>query len=233
MRLLNLSLEKASISPEIQSFLDSILEIVIKFFIILFAAGTLGFEVSSLIGIMAAAAFAVGLALQGFLGNFAAGITIVFFKPYKVGDWVEISEKFGRVSSIQIFRTTIITPGQKTHIIPNGQVTDNIITNFSTQGHIRLELSVSMPYSESFPKVREVIMAALKSSPHILQDREPEIGIETYDSHNLILAVRPFINPDDYWEATFDTYQRIKAAFSEHGIQVAYSEGVELGRIGE
>lgn len=223
---------KANISPEIGTFLNSILDIIMKFVVVLIAAGILGFEVSSLVAVLAAAGFAVGLALQGFLGNFASGITIVFFKPYKVGDWVEISDKFGRVDSIKIFNTTIITPGEKTLIIPNGQVTDGIITNFSTRGHIRLELQVTMPYKEDFPKVKSIILNALAKVPLILQDPEPEIGIETYDSHNIVIAVRPFIKPDDYWEVTFDAYSKIKSAFRDHGVQVAYSEGIELGDIG-
>ncbi|MFK8103183.1 MAG: mechanosensitive ion channel family protein [Saprospiraceae bacterium] len=231
--LVKLSLEKANISPEILTFLSSIIDIILKFVVLLIAAGVIGFEVSSLIGVFAAAGFAVGLALQGFLGNFASGITIVFFKPYKVGDWVEISEKFGKVESIQIFNTTIITPGEKTLIIPNGKVTDDIITNFSMRGHIRLELTVTMPYAESFPKIKSIILETLKDAPNILQDPAPQIGIEQYDSHNLNVAIRPFIKPDDYWDVTFDIYQRIKDAFHKHNIKVAYSEGIELGDIGD
>ncbi|MGK0390738.1 MAG: small conductance mechanosensitive channel [Maribacter sp.] len=227
------SLKKANIARETSSFLESIIDIIFKLIVLLVAAGMFGFEVSSLIGVLAAAGFAVGLALQGFLGNFAAGMTIVFFKPYKVGDWVEISEKFGKIDSIEIFNTIIITPGNKTLIIPNGQVTDNIITNFSTMGHIWLELNVTMPYAESFPKVKQVIKDALVDHPLILKEPEPVIGIESYDSHSVVISIRPFIKPDDYWEATFDIYEKIKEAFSKNSIQVAYSEGVELGKIGD
>ncbi|MEM9921590.1 MAG: mechanosensitive ion channel [Bacteroidota bacterium] len=232
-KLIDAALMKAKISPEIATFLGSILEIGLKFVVILIAAAMIGFEVSSLVAVLAAAGFAVGLALQGFLGNFASGITIVFFKPYKVGDWVEISDKFGKVQSIQIFNTTLITPGEKTLIIPNGQVTDGIITNFSTRGHIRLELQVTMPYEESFTRVKEVILESMKEAPNVLQDPAPQVGIEQYDSHNIIIAVRPFIDPDDYWDATFDILERIKRAFNSNKVKVAYSEGVELGPIGD
>ena len=231
-RLIGNALEKANIAPEISSFLGSLLDIAMKFVVILFAASIIGFDASSLVALLAAAGFAVGLALQGFLGNFASGITIVFFKPYKVGDWVEISDKFGKVESIKIFNTTITTPGQKILIIPNGQVTDNIITNFSTKDHIRLELEVTMPYAESFPKVKQIIMDSLKDFPQILEDPAPDVGIKSYDSHNIVIAVRPFIKPDDYWEVTFEAYRRIKKAFHEHGIKVSYSEGIEMGEIG-
>ena len=231
--LIDKSLERANVGPEISGFLSSILSILMKVVVVMIAAGFIGFEVSSLLGVLAAAGFAVGLALQGFLGNFASGLTIIFFKPYKVGDWVQISDMFGRVKSIQIFNTTLTTPGDKTLIIPNGQVTDNIITNFSTAGKIRIELNVTMPYEESYPKVESVIKEALASSQHVLQDPPALIGIETYDRHNIVIGIRPYINPDDFWDATFEVYGQIKKSFHKHGIKAAYSEGVELGPIGD
>ena len=225
-------LAKAFISPELEGFLTSMASIALKIIVVLFAAGTLGFQVSSIVGVLAGIVFAIGLALQGFLGNFASGMTIIFFKPYKVGDWVQISDVFGCVERIEIFNTLLVTPGNKTLIVPNGKVTDSIITNFSMKNYIRLELKVTMAYSESFPKVRETIEKALLDFPVILQDPAPIIGIESFDSHNILVSVRPCILPDDYWTATFETYQRIKHAFNEAGIEVAYSEGIELGKIG-
>lgn len=227
------ALERAKIAPEIAGFLSSILDIIMKIVVVMIGASILGFEVSSLLTILAAAGFAIGLALQGFLGNFASGLTIIFFKPYKVGDWVQISDTFGRVTGIQIFNTTLITPGDKMLIIPNGQVTDNIITNFSTAGKIRIELQVTMPYEESFPKVQKVINEALMNCENILSDPQPLIGIEAFDSHNIIIAIRPYIIPDNYWDATFEVYGKVKEAFRNNNIKVAYSEGVELGPIGE
>lgn len=225
-------MERANLDPEISGFFKSMASLALKFVVILIAAGTLGFEVSSILGILAGVVFAIGLALQGFLGNFAAGITIVFFKPYRVGDWVQVSDTFGKVDRIEIFNTILITPGEKTLIIPNGQVTDNIITNFSTQGRMRLELQVTMPYEESYPRVKSIIENALKDFPLIMEDPAPLIGIESYDSHNIIVSVRPYIHPDNYWLATFEALERIKKSFSDSDVKVAYSEGVELGKIG-
>ncbi len=231
-KVIKVAFEKANLGVEVTEFLSSLMELLLKAVVFLFAASILGFQVSTLLGVLAAAGFAVGLALQGFLGNFASGLTILFFKPYRVGDWVKVSDHFGKVTSIQIFNTTLVTPNDKTLIIPNGQVTDNIITNFSTEGNIRLELEVTMPYAESFPKVKQVIGEALDRCDFILKDPAAQIGIVTYDSHSIVVAVRPYIHPDDYWKATFEVYSAIKAAFSANGIQAAYSEGVELGEIG-
>lgn len=226
-------IERAISDPEISGFLVSIIDILLKITVLLIAASIVGIEFSALFGLLAAAGFAVGMALQGFLGNFASGITIVFFKPYKVGDWVQVAESFGEVKSIQIFNTILRTPGDKTLVIPNGKVTDSIITNYSTVGKIRLELQVLMGYEESYPKVERVIKEALDSLDIILHDPKPQIGIESYDTHNIIVTVRPYIDPDNYWDATFQVNQAIKKAMSDHGIRMAYSEGVELGPIGE
>ena len=231
--VLKAGITRANVSSEVTSFLGSIIDIVLKLVVILVAASIVGFEVSSLLGLIAAIGFAVGMALQGFLGNFASGITIVFLKPYKVGDLVEIDEKFGRVEAVEIFNTTIVTPNEKTLIIPNGKVTDDTITNFSTKGRIRLELQVTMPYAEDYNKVESIIRDALKTVPGVLADPIPLIGIEAYDSHNIVLAVRPYIHPDEYWQVTYSAYAAIKKAYSMYGIQVAYSEGVELGPIGK
>jgi len=107
------------------------------------------------------------------------------------------------------------------------------VTNYSKKGIVRLELNIHIPYSEDFPNVKQIIEKELTKLPNILNEPIPEIGIENFDSHNILLAVRPFVLPDEYWKATFETNEAIKRAFSENGIKVAYSEGVELGSIGK
>ncbi len=227
------ALEKSGLEKEVLDFLHSLIDVLFKIVVLLVAASIVGIKMTALIGLLAAAGFAIGLALQGFLGNFAAGLTILFFKPYRIGDWVNVSDHFGKVKNIQIFNTTLETPNDKVLVIPNGQVTDNIITNFSTKGKIRLELEVHMPYEESFPKVRSVIQKALTQSTIIDHEPAPEIGITTYDSHSITIAIRPYIDPDQYWKATYEVYALIKSEFSKNDIKAAYSEGVALGPIGE
>lgn len=223
----------AGINEDLVPFLSSIVAIGLKIILFLAVAGIVGVDTASFVAVLAAAGFAVGLALQGSLSNFAAGIIILIFRPYKVGQWIEVCEKFGRVEEIQIFNTIIVTPGNKTLIIPNGQVVDNIVTNYSERGYVRLELAVSMPYGEDFPRVKGIIMAVLSEAPNVLSEPAPEVGIETFDTHNIILTVRPYVAPDNYWDVTFDVHQRIKTAFHDHKVQVSYSEGIELGAIGK
>lgn len=227
------AMERAGVSANILPFISSLVGISLKVLLIFSVAGIVGIETASFVAVLAAAGFAVGLALQGSLGNFAAGIIILIFKPYKVEDWIEVDGKFGKVEEIQIFNTWMVTPGLKTLIIPNGQIIENIVTNYSRKGFIRIELTVTMPYNESFPKVKDIILGELKAIPKVLNDPEPEVGIEAYDSHNLIVGVRPYVLPDDFWEVTFACYEKIKAAFHRNDIRVAYSEGVEMGEIGD
>lgn len=231
-RTLGMVIERSGLSPEIRPFLVSLFNVSLKILLVFSVASIVGVDVTSFLAVLAAAGFAVGLALQGSLSNFAAGILILIFRPYKVGDWIEVQEKFGKVDGVQIFNTLITTPGKKTLIVPNGQVIENIITNYSKKGIIRIELNVTMPYDESFPRVRDAIMHQLTSIPKVLAEPFPEVGIERFDSHNIVIAVRPYVLPDDYWEVHFEVYERIKAAFHANNIKVAYSEGVEMGKIG-
>ena len=233
IKSLNNVLEKSGFNENTRPFLLSILDIILKVIIIMVVANILGANLTGLVAVLAAAGFAVGMALQGSLGNFASGILIMILKPYKIGDWINVGEKFGKVEEISIFNTTLVSPGQKTLIIPNSKITDDIVTNYSNRDLIRLELEVTMPYDEDFSKVKEIIRNALQDIPKILDEPKTDIGITAYDTHSIRIAVLPFVKPDDYWEVTYETYSNIKRAFSEHGIRVAYSEGVEMGSIGK
>ena len=229
----NAALEKTGFSSTLRPFLTSMVSVVLKGAVLFIIATIIGADLTGLVAILAAAGFAVGMALQGSLGNFASGILILTLKPYKVGDWIQLEGKFGRVEEIGIFSTDVLTPGNKILIIPNSKITDTIITNFSEKGMIRLEVNVTMPYAESFPKVQEIIESALATIPKVMNEPKPEIGISNFDSHNIELLVRPYVFPDDYWEVTFEVNKAIKKAFNTHGVNVAYSEGIEIGVIGE
>jgi small conductance mechanosensitive channel len=233
LKWVGMLLERTGVSATLRPFLTSVANILFKGAVIMIIAKVVGADLTGLLGILAAAAFAIGMALQGSLGNFASGILILTLKPYKIGDWIQLEDKFGRVEEIGIFSTDVLTPGNKILIVPNSKVTDSVVPNFSEKGRIRLELSVTMPYDESFPKVKKVIIDALLKLPKVLKEPLPDVGIENFDSHNVQLLVRPYVMPNDYWEVTFESNMAIKAAFNENNIKVAYSEGVEMGAIGE
>ncbi len=233
VKLFEVALEKGGMSGNIRPFLMSIVNVSLKVILVIVVAGIIGLELTIFATILAASVFAIGMSLQGSLGNFASGLIVLSLKPYNVNDWIQIGEKFGKVEEIGVFNTVVISPGNKTLIIPNSKVTDDVVTNYSKKGMIRLEIGVTMPYEENFPKIKTIIIDAISTIPKILKDPKPEIGIENFDSHTVQIAVRPYVIPDDFWEVTFSTHEAIKKAFSEHNIKVAYSEGVEFGSIGE
>ncbi len=226
------AIKMAGLPVEIVSFLTSLVSIGLKVLLFFSVAGVVGINTASFVAVLAAAGFAVGMALQGSLGNFAAGIIIIFFKPYKIGDWVEIQDKFGKVEDIQIFNTMVGTPGQKQLIIPNGEVISGIVTNFSVKGMIRMEMQVYIPYEESFPKIKSMLLDSIATIDKVLKSPPVEIGIISFESHSVLIEVRPYVLPDDYWEVYFQVNEMIKATFHDNQIKVAYSEGVELGSIG-
>ncbi len=232
IKLVDKALKRMSISDTMRPFLVSIISVVLKVAILFIVVSILGADLSGFVAILAAVSFAVGMSLQGSLGNFASGILIMFLKPYQLEDWIQIGDSFGKVKEIGIFNTVVETPGNKTLIIPNSKITDDVVANYSKKEMIRLEIEVTMPYNEDFSKIKKIIEDTLKPIDNILLEPKPEIGIESFESHNIVIAVRPYVHPDNFWEVTFETHQEIKKAFSEHKVQVAYSEGVELGTIG-
>lgn len=233
VQLVSIALQKTGFSETLRPFLASTIGVLLKGAVLFAIATVLGADLTGLVAILAAASFAVGMALQGSLGNFASGILILTLKPYKIGDWIQVEDKFGKVVEIGIFSSDVLTPGNKILIIPNSKITDSVVTNYSEKGMIRLELEITMPYEESFPKVKEIISGALTEVPKILKSPSSEIGIHNFDSHNVQLIVRPYVLPDDFWEVTFAANKAIKKAFNKNNIKVAYSEGIEIGKIGE
>ena len=233
MRLVTTAISKSNLGEEITPFLISLVDVALKFLIVFIVAGVVGVETASFIAVLGALVFAVGMALQGSLGNFAAGLIILLFKPYRIGDWIEVDEKFGKVEQIQIFNTLLLTHSNQTLVIPNGKIIEDVVTNYSTKGHVRVDLQVAMPYAESFPKVKKVIEDVLAEMPNVLNDPKPEVGIIDYDTHYIVVGIRPFAKPDDYQEVQYEANYRVKNAFHKNKIQMAYSEGVELGPIGE
>lgn len=226
-------LNKSTLSDTVRPFTISIVSVTLKVTVVLASAGIAGLNLDIFTTIIGASVLAIGLSLQGSLGNLASGLLVLSIKPYKVGDWIEVTEKFGKVTVIGIFNTTVVTPGNKTLIIPNSKMTSDVITNHSEYGVFRLEINVTIPYNESFPRVKKIIEETITAIPKVLKTPVPEIGIESFDSHSVHVIVRPYVKPDDYWEVTFSCYENIKNAFSKNNIKVAYSESVEFGNIGE
>lgn len=220
-RLVGRSLSKSGFDQDLIPFLRSLVSVLLKILVVITAAGVVGIEITAFAALLAGAGLAVGAAMSGTLGHFASGVMVLLFKPYKVGDLVDIQGTVGHVSEIQVFNTIINTLDNKKVIMPNGVATSGIMTNLSANGKLRVDLNVAMPYEEDFNKVQSIIKGALDKVSEKLPD-EPTIEIEKFDENNILLAVRPYATDDTYWDVYFNSYREIKKAFGEAGIEVAY-----------
>lgn len=216
------SMERSGLDQDVVPFLTSMISVLFKVLLIMSVAGMVGIETTSFIALIGMAGLAIGMALQGTLGHFASGVMILIFKPYKVGDLVSIQDQVGHVEEIQVFNTIIKSLDNKRVIIPNGQATSGLITNLSAYDLLRVDLNVAMPYEEDFDKVQGIILEAIQQTPKALQDPAPTVEIEKFNEHNILLAVRPYATPEDYWDVYFGTYRNVKAALGKNNIKVAY-----------
>ncbi|MCB0516551.1 MAG: mechanosensitive ion channel family protein [Chitinophagales bacterium] len=230
-KIIENNLERANIDKGLRPFLKSLIGIMLKILLLFSIAGIIGVETSSFVALLAASGFAIGLALQGSLSNFAAGILILIFKPFKVGDWVLIEDNEGFVEEIQVFSTLVKSLDHQTIIIPNATAMNGIIRNKSKIEELRVDFTVNLPYDESFDKFEEIAKAALQKVPNVLSEPPIQIGIFSFEDHFLKVAVWVFTHNKDYWQVLFDAQKAVKSAMGENGMDVAYPEGVEKGRV--
>ena len=177
MRLLNAAMEKKEFDISLQSFVRSLINVVLKVILLITVAGMLGIHTTSFVAVLGAAGLAVGLALQGSLSNFAGGVLILFFKPYKVGDTIEVGGTTGDVLEIQIFNTILKTSDHRTIILPNGSVSNNTIVNHTRIGTVRTAIEVSFPLDSDFEKIKDLFVKSTKTEPRILSDLETSATI--------------------------------------------------------
>lgn len=220
-KLIGKSLTKSGLDGDLIPFLRSLVSVLLKVMVVITAAGVVGIEITAFAALIAGAGLAIGAAMSGTLSHFAAGVMVLIFKPYRVGDLVDIQGTVGHVSEIQVFNTVINSLDNKKVIMPNGIATSGVMTNLTANGKLRVDLNVAMPYEEDFDKVKGIIKGALDKVTQKLPD-EPTIEIEKFDENNVLLAVRPYATDDSYWDVYFNSYKEIKKAFGEAGIEVAY-----------
>ena len=215
------SLKKSGTDEDLIPFLKSLVSVLLKILVVITAAGVVGIEITAFAALIAGAGLAIGAAMSGTLSHFASGVMVLIFKPYKVGDLVDIQDTVGHVEEIQVFNTVIKTLDNKKVIMPNGIATSGIMTNLTANGKLRVDLNVAMPYEEDFDKIQGIISEALYNVKERLPD-VPTIEIEKFDENNILLAVRPYATDATYWDVYFNSYKEIKKAFSKAGIDVAY-----------
>ena len=215
---------KAEIDETLISFVGNLTYVVLLIFVIIAALNQLGIQTTSFIAIIGAAGLAIGLALQGSLANFAAGVLMIIFRPFKVGDYVEAAGVAGVVEQVQIFTTQLKTPDNKTIIIPNASVTGGTITNFSAKDTRRVDMVIGVGYGDDLKKVREILEDILAKDDRILKDPEPTIGVMELADNSVNFAVRPWVKSEDYWGVYFDSTETVKRRFDEEGISIPYPQ---------
>jgi small conductance mechanosensitive channel len=224
--LIRKTLAQRDLSLELQSFLGSLISVLLKVAVLLAAAETVGFNTTSLVVIFGAAGLAIGLALQGSLANFAGGVMILLFKPFKTGDLITAQGHTGNVTAINIFVTTLLTPDNKTVILPNGPLSNGDVTNFTTDGKIRVDLVVGIGYGEDIKKARTALMAAMNANPKVMQNPAPSVNVLELGDSSVNLAVRPWCNPADYWDVYFGITEASKEALDAAGIEIPFPQRV-------
>jgi small conductance mechanosensitive channel len=224
MRGLRKVLQKQEIDKTLESFVCNLVRTVLLVFVVVAAISALGIQTTSFIAVLGAAGLAVGLALQGSLSNFASGVLIVLFRPYKVGDFVEAAGISGSVEEVQILTTVLKTGDNKRVIVPNSQIMDSIITNYSANDTRRVDMVVGVSYSDDLDKVRQTLEDLVAAETRILDEPACTIAVSALADSSVNFVVRPWVASADYWGVMFDMTEAIKKRFDKEGITFPFPQ---------
>ncbi|MFV0476442.1 MAG: mechanosensitive ion channel family protein [Parahaliea sp.] len=205
-------------------FVGSIIRWILLLFVIIAALSQLGVDTTSLIALLGAAGLAIGLALQGSLANFAAGVLLIIFRPFTKGDFVEVAGGSGTVDTISIFTTTLITPDNKEVIVPNGAILANNIINYSARSTRRVDMIFGISYDDDIRKAKQTLQDIINADERILKDPEPVIALGELADSSVNFIVRPWVKSADYWNVLWDTTETVKQRFDAEGISIPYPQ---------
>jgi small conductance mechanosensitive channel len=223
-KFLGKTMTRSGVDATIIPFVLDLSYVALLIMVIVASLGALGIQTTSLIAVLGAAGLAVGLALQGSLSNFAAGVLIVTFRPIRVGDYFEGAGTAGTVEHIQIFSTTAKTPDNKVIIIPNGKLLSDNIVNYSMKEIRRVDMTIGVSYADPIDKVKEILADILARDSRILPDPSPTIGLIQLADSSVNFAVRPWVKSEDYWAVYFDLHETIKKRFDAEGISIPFPQ---------
>jgi small conductance mechanosensitive channel len=216
--------KKSNLEPALQNFLASLAGWIFKILLFIAVADMFGVETTSFVAIVGAAGLAIGLALQGTLANFAGGVLIMIFKPYKIGDLVKSQGELGVVKNIQIFNTILLDPENKTVIMPNGAIMNNHIINYTEEGMIRVDTSVGIAYDADILQAKKILEETLAADSRVLSDPAPTVAVAELGDSSVNLAVRPWCDPAVYWDVYFDTLENCKIALDKAEISIPFPQ---------
>ncbi len=224
VKLTEKNMAKSSLDPTLIKFVSNLIAWGLKVLLIVSCASMIGIETTSFVAILGAAGLAIGLALQGALANFAGGVLLMIFKPYKVGDVISAQGETGGVKAIQIFTTVLLNPDNETIIIPNGAMVGGNIKNYSKEGKIRLNLAMGIAYSASIKQAREVLIEVMSAHDLVLKDPAPSVTVVELGDSSVNLMVRPWCDPKDYWTVMGDIMEQGKLALDANNIEIPFPQ---------
>lgn len=223
-RLVARMLDRRRIDVSVQSFLRSLVKILLMLLLVVSVIGALGINTTSFAALLASAGVAIGMALSGNLQNFAGGLVVLLFKPYRVGDWIEAQGVQGKVEEIQIFHTLLTMADNKVVYVPNGSMSTAVIINYTRKDTRRLEWTVGIDYGEQVEKARAAIADVLAGDSRVLADPAPFIAVSALADSSVNLVVRVWVKQEDYWTVFHETYRRIYDTFNERGIDFPFPQ---------
>lgn len=216
--------KKSKVDETLVGFIDSFIGAVLKVLVIISVASMVGIKMTSFIAILSAMAFAIGLAFQGSLSNFAGGVLIILLKPFKVGDYIEAQGHSGSVDAIQIFHTILKTVDNKTIIIPNGPLSNGNVINYTSESSRRVDFSFGIGYQDDFTKAKKIILDIVSKDRRILQDPAPFARVGELGDSSVNITVRIWCKTADYWDVHFDMIEQVKTAFDANNIEIPYPQ---------
>jgi small conductance mechanosensitive channel len=217
-------MDKRKVDKTISSFISSLAFSALWVFVILAALSQLGIQTTSFIAVIGAAGLAIGLALQGSLSNFASGFLIILFRPFKVGDYVKAGGVSGSISKISIFTTDFTTPDNKKIIVPNSQIMNGTITNYSAEKNRRVDLTFGVGYETDISKVKDILSNVITGHKLVLKDPEPFVRVGELADSSINFVVRVWTKTEDYWGVFFDLTEQVKNEFDKHGISIPFPQ---------
>ena len=224
IKIISTALERSNTEDTVRIFVTNLLNTLLMIVVFIAAINQLGIQTTSIIAVLGAAGLAIGLALQGSLSNFAAGILIVIYRPYKVGDYIQADNHLGTVDDIQIFSTVLKTPDNKLVIVPNGSIMNGSIVNFSNQDKRRVDIIASCSYEDDIDKVKSVLADILSKDDRILNEPKPRIAVSELADSSVNFIVRPWVKNSDYIDVYYSLLEEIKKRFDQEGIAIPYPQ---------
>ena len=223
-RLVASILQRRHIEISVQTFLSSLVNIILTILLIITVIGALGVNTTSFAALIASAGVAIGMALSGNLQNFAGGLIILLFKPYRVGDFIDVCGVQGTVSAVQIFHTILLTPDNKAVYLPNGSTSSSTITNYSRENKRRIEWTFGIDYGEDVNRARTAILSVITADARILPDPAPFVAVGGLSDSSVDIIVRVWVPTEEYWNVYFDMHQRVYETFNEQKINFPYPQ---------